>query len=122
MLGQHDSRTPYSVLHTDRPSSAEYVILSAEEVTPEQLGARLHLMSDDMGNYLVQGILLLTIFTTNFSRSKKKSCFCPVDFPPTRKHTHTHRGVHSSVSTLTALASFERSCLIAAQGHWLASG
>ncbi len=29
------------------PSSAEYDILSAEEETPEQLGARLHLVSGD---------------------------------------------------------------------------
>ncbi len=53
ICGKHDSRAPYSVLHTDRPSSAEYDILSAEEETPEQLGARLHLMSDDMGDHLV---------------------------------------------------------------------
>jgi hypothetical protein len=32
------------------PSSAEYYILSAEEETPELLGARLHLMSDDIGD------------------------------------------------------------------------
>ncbi len=38
------------MLHTDRPSSAEYDILIAEEERPEQLGARLHLMSDDMGD------------------------------------------------------------------------
>ncbi len=37
------------VLHTDFPSSAEYDILSAEKETPEKLGARFHLMSDDMG-------------------------------------------------------------------------
>ncbi len=47
------SRTPYSVFHTDRPSSAEYDILSAEEKMPKQLGARLHLMSDDMGDHHV---------------------------------------------------------------------
>ena len=41
------------MLHTDRPSSEEYDILSAEEETPEQLGARLHLMSGDMGEHLV---------------------------------------------------------------------
>ncbi len=35
-VGQPYSRTPYSVLHTDRPSSAEYDILSAEEETPER--------------------------------------------------------------------------------------
>ena len=52
-VGQPYSRTPYSVLHTDRPSSTEYYILSAEEDTPEQLGARLHLMSDDMGDHPV---------------------------------------------------------------------
>ncbi len=39
--------------HIDRPSSAEYDILSAEEETPEQLGARLHLMSDDTGDHPV---------------------------------------------------------------------
>ncbi len=33
------------MLHTDHPS--------AEEETPEQLGARLHLISDDMGEHLV---------------------------------------------------------------------
>ncbi len=46
------------MLHTDRPSSAEYDILSAEEETPEQLGARLHLMSDDKGDHLVMIELL----------------------------------------------------------------
>ncbi len=52
MLGQHYSTAPYSVLRTDRPGSgsAEYGILSAEEETPEHLGARLHLMSGDMGD------------------------------------------------------------------------
>ncbi len=34
-------------------SSAEYDILSAEKETPEQLGARLHLMADDMGDHPV---------------------------------------------------------------------
>jgi hypothetical protein len=53
MFGQHCSRTPYSVFHTDRPSSAEYDILSAEEEMPKQLGARLQLMSDDMGDHPV---------------------------------------------------------------------
>ena len=52
-VGQPYSRTPYSVPHIDRPSSAEYDILSAEEETPEQLGARLHLMSNDMGDHPV---------------------------------------------------------------------
>ncbi len=46
MFGQHYSRAPYSVLHTDLPSSAEYDILSAEEEMPEQLRTRLNLMSD----------------------------------------------------------------------------
>ena len=45
------------MLHTNRPSSAEYDILSAEEETPEQLGARLHLMSDDMGDHPVMIVL-----------------------------------------------------------------
>ena len=49
-VGQPYSRTPYSVLHTDRPSSTEDDILSAEEETPEQLQARFHLMSDDIGD------------------------------------------------------------------------
>ena len=39
--GQPYIRTPYSVLHTDRPRISEYDILSAEEETPEKLGARL---------------------------------------------------------------------------------
>ncbi len=46
---RHYSRTPYFVL--DRPSSAGYGILRAEEEVPEQLGARLHLVSDDMGDH-----------------------------------------------------------------------
>jgi hypothetical protein len=50
-VGQPYSRIPYSVLHTDRPSSAVYDILSAEKETPEQLGARLHFMSDDIGDH-----------------------------------------------------------------------
>jgi hypothetical protein len=40
-------------LHTDRPSSAEHNVLSAEEATLAQLGARLRLMSDDMGDHPV---------------------------------------------------------------------
>ncbi len=44
-LGKHYSRKSYSVLHTDRPSSAEYDTL-------KQLGARLHLMSGDIGSHL----------------------------------------------------------------------
>jgi hypothetical protein len=44
-------RAPYSVVHIGRPSSAEHNILSAEEETPEQLGARLYLMSGDMGDH-----------------------------------------------------------------------
>ncbi len=48
--GQLFSRTPYLVFHTDRPSSAKYNILSAEEEKLAQLGACLHLMSDDMGD------------------------------------------------------------------------
>ncbi len=44
-VGQPYSRIPYSVLHTDCPSSTEYGVSSAEEETPEQLEARLHLMS-----------------------------------------------------------------------------
>jgi hypothetical protein len=47
-VGQLYSRAPCSVLHTDYPSSVEHDILSAEEETPAQLGARLHLMSNDM--------------------------------------------------------------------------
>ncbi len=38
------------MLHTDRPSGAEYDILSAEEEIPEQLEARLNL---DMGDHPV---------------------------------------------------------------------
>ncbi len=53
LFGQHCSRAPYSVLHTDRPSSAEYDLLSAEEETPDQLGARLHFMTGDMGEHPV---------------------------------------------------------------------
>ncbi len=49
MFRQHYSRPPYSFLHTDR----QFDILSAEEEMPEQLGARLHLMSDDMGDQRV---------------------------------------------------------------------
>ncbi len=49
--GQLFSRTPYSLFQTDRPSSAKYSILSAEEETLVQLGARLYLMSDDMGDH-----------------------------------------------------------------------
>ena len=45
------SRTPYSVFHIDRPSSAKYNILSAEEEKLAQLGACLRLMSDDMGDH-----------------------------------------------------------------------
>ena len=41
------------MLQTDRPSSAVYDILSAEEETPEQLGARFDIMSDDMGDHPV---------------------------------------------------------------------
>ncbi len=41
------------MLHTDRPSSAEYDILSAEEETPVQLWARLYLMSDGMSDHFV---------------------------------------------------------------------
>ena len=50
-VGQPYSRAPYpySVLHTDRLSSAEYEILSAEEETPEQLGTRL--ISGDIGDH-----------------------------------------------------------------------
>jgi hypothetical protein len=44
----------FSLLQTYRPSNAEYAILSAEEGTPEQLVARLHLMSDDMGYHPVK--------------------------------------------------------------------
>ncbi len=51
LFGQHYSRAPYSVIHTGRASSAEYDILSAEEDTPGQRGARLHLMSGDMGDH-----------------------------------------------------------------------
>jgi hypothetical protein len=42
-----------SQLDTDRPSIAEHDILSAEEETPKQLGARLQLMSDDMCDHPV---------------------------------------------------------------------
>ncbi len=49
--GQLFSRTPFSVFHTDRPSSAKYSILSAEEEKLAQLGACLRLMSDDMGDH-----------------------------------------------------------------------
>jgi hypothetical protein len=48
---QHYIRYLYSVLHTDRPSSAEYDILSAEEEMPEKPGARLYLMSGNMENH-----------------------------------------------------------------------
>ncbi len=41
------------MLQTDRPSSAEYDILSAEEETPAQLGARLNLMPGDLGDHQV---------------------------------------------------------------------
>ncbi len=51
IVGLPYSRTSYSVLHTNRPSSAEYDILSTEEETPEQPGARIHLMSEDMGGH-----------------------------------------------------------------------
>ncbi len=50
--------TLLGVFHTDRPSSAEHDILSAEKKTPEQLGARLHFMSDDMGDHAVMIALL----------------------------------------------------------------
>jgi hypothetical protein len=60
-VGQHYGRTPNSVLHADRPSSAEYDILSAEKETPEQLGACLHLMSDDLGDHPV--MIALSPFT-----------------------------------------------------------
>jgi hypothetical protein len=53
MFGQHYSKTPYSALHTDRPSSADRDILMAEEESPEQLRARLHLMFDDMSDHHV---------------------------------------------------------------------
>ncbi len=46
--------TILGVSYLDCPSSAEYDILSAEEETeetPEQLGMRLHLMSDDMSDH-----------------------------------------------------------------------
>jgi hypothetical protein len=48
------------MLHTDRPSSAEYgkTVLSAEKETPEQFGARLHLMSNDMGDHHLMIALL----------------------------------------------------------------
>ncbi len=49
--GQPYSRAPYSALYTNRSSSAEYGILSAEEEPPEQLGARLYLISDDMEDH-----------------------------------------------------------------------
>ena len=39
------------MFHTDRPSSAKYNILSAEEEKLAQLGACLCLMSDDMGDH-----------------------------------------------------------------------
>jgi hypothetical protein len=55
--GQLFSITPYSVFHTDRPSSAKYNILSAEEEKLAQLGAWLRLMSDDMGNHLLMIVL-----------------------------------------------------------------
>jgi hypothetical protein len=48
---------PYSVLHTDRPISAEYDILSAEEETPEHLRARLHHMSGDVDDNFVMTAL-----------------------------------------------------------------
>jgi hypothetical protein len=53
MFGQHYSRIPYSVLHTFRPNSEEYAILSAEEEKPEQLWGRLNLMSDDTGDHIL---------------------------------------------------------------------
>jgi hypothetical protein len=54
MFGKHGgqlfSRMPYSMFHTDRPSSVNYNFLSAEEDLLAQLGACLRLMSDDMGD------------------------------------------------------------------------
>jgi hypothetical protein len=55
MLRKHGaellSRTPCSVFHTDRPSSAKYSILSAEEEKLALLGACLRpIMSGDMGD------------------------------------------------------------------------
>jgi hypothetical protein len=46
------------VFHTDRPSSAKYKILSAEEEKLAQLGACLRLMSGDMGDHLLMIALL----------------------------------------------------------------
>ncbi len=51
MPGQHYSRTPYTALHTDRPSSAENGILSAEKkYTRAALGAFLYHAGRDMGD------------------------------------------------------------------------
>ncbi len=52
-VGQLFSRTPYSVFHTDRSSGAKYNILSAEEEKLAQLGARIRLISDDVGGHPV---------------------------------------------------------------------
>ncbi len=49
--GQLFSRTPYSVIHIDYPSSGKHNMLSAVEEKLAQLEACLRLMSDDMGDH-----------------------------------------------------------------------
>ncbi len=72
ICGQHYRKTPYSVLHTDRPSSAENIFLSAEEETPKGHSARLHLMSGDIGDN--PAIIALPPGPRARGRGLKKSC------------------------------------------------